>query len=127
MKTIVKDVVKREAIKQELIAKFAAIAVKTNNSEAADQWKPMPEFPIYVIYILDAGGPYVVGFESQIKAAVFANSMIHPYERDEAGELQQPKPKAHVLDIAFCDSFPWEVMANASKKTSKQQSKPKKQ
>ena len=111
MNTITKDLVKREAIKQELIKKFAEIAVKTNTPEAADQWKPTPEFPLYVVYLYSMGGPYCVGFETELTAQMFMNEL---------------KTKSHVLDVTITESYPWEVMVSGSKKPNKQKSKPQK-
>jgi hypothetical protein len=111
MNTIVKDPIKREQIKQQLIAKFAAIAVKTNNPDAADQWKPQPEFPVYVVYLYEMGGPYCVGFETELTAQLFM------------GELRN---KPHVLDIAITDSYPWEIMHASSKKVDSRQPEPQK-
>jgi hypothetical protein len=106
---IIKDVVKREQIRQELIAKFAAIAAKTNTPEAADQWKPQPEFPIYVVYLYEMGGPYCVGFETELAAQLYVNEL---------------KSKPHVLDVTTTDSYPWEVMISGGKKSNSKKSKP---
>lgn len=111
MKTIVKDLVKRKEIELELIAKFAAIAEKTKDPSVIDTWKPIPEYPFYVTYLKEAGGPYVIGFETVLNACLF---------------LVEIKQQKDVYDASICESYPWEVMASGSKKSASKKSKPKK-
>lgn len=112
MKQLVKDIEKRERIKQALIDKFAAIAQKTGDPAVADAWKPADEQPFYVCYLYEIGGPYIVGFSSELRAQLFAEEI---------------RNKAITLDVTICDTYPWELMFDDSKKSAKQKSKPKKQ